>query len=49
MFEHDAEALAVLEGMVLGKTPNEIQEEHSMDKKRYATTRRRIRRGFKPD
>ena len=46
MFRHDADALAVMEGMVLGKTPNEIQEENAMDRKRYATTQRRIRRGL---
>ena len=46
MFRHDDDALAVMEGMVLGKTPNEIQEENAMDRKRYATTQRRIRRGL---
>ena len=43
-FEGDLEALHVLWGMALGKSPSEIQDEGQMDARRYATTQRRIRR-----
>ncbi|MCY3883988.1 MAG: hypothetical protein OXG24_03635 [Gammaproteobacteria bacterium] len=43
-FKNDNDALAVLRGKALGKTPHEIQEENAMDGTRYATTQRRIRR-----
>ena len=43
-FEGDLEALHVLRGMALGKSPSEIQDEGQMDARRYATTQRRIRR-----
>ena len=43
-FEGDLEALHVLRGMALGKSPSELQDEGQMDARRYATTQRRIRR-----
>lgn len=43
-FEGDVDALHVLWGMALGKSPSEIQDEGQMDARRYATTQRRIRR-----
>ena len=43
-FEGDLEALHVLWGMALGKSPSEIQDEGHMDARRYASTQRRIRR-----
>ena len=43
-FEGDLEALHVLWGMALGKSPSEIQDEGQMDARRYASTQRRIRR-----
>ena len=43
-FEGDLQALHVLRGMALGKSPSEIQEEGQMDARRYASTQRRIRR-----
>ena len=43
-FEGDLEALHVLRGMALGKSPSELQEEGQMDARRYASTQRRIRR-----
>ena len=43
-FEGDLEALHVLQGMALGKSPSEIQEEGQMDARQYASTQRRIRR-----
>lgn len=46
LFEHDVDALAVIAGMASGKSPTEILEENKMDRTRYATTQRRIRRGL---
>ena len=43
-FEGDPEALHVLWGMALGKSPSEIQDEGHMNARRYASTQRRIRR-----
>ena len=43
-FEGDLEALHVLSGMAIGKSPREIQDEGHMDARRYATTQKRIRR-----
>ena len=43
-FEGDLEALHVLSGMAIGKSPREIQDEGNMDARRYATTQKRIRR-----
>lgn len=43
-FDGDLEALHVLQGMALGKSPSEIQDEGQMDARRYASTQRRIRR-----
>ena len=43
-FEGDLEALHVLWGMALGKSPSEIKDEGHMDARRYASTQRRIRR-----
>ena len=45
LFSDDADAQAVVAGKAAGMTPAEIQKEQSMDKTRYATTLRRIRRG----
>ena len=46
LFKGDADAQAVMVGMVSGKAPAEIQEENTMNGTRYATTQRRIRRGL---
>ena len=46
LFRDDADALAVMAGMVSGKSPGEIQRENAMDETRYASTQRRIRRGL---
>ena len=43
-FEGDVDALHVLWGMALGKSPSEIQHEGQMDARHYASTQRRIRR-----
>ena len=43
-FEGDLDALHVLWGMALGKSPSEIQDEGQLDARRYASTQRRIRR-----
>ena len=43
-FDGDPDALHVLAGMAMGKSPREIQEEGHMDARRYASTQRRIRR-----
>ncbi len=43
-FKEDGDALKVMAGMAAGKTPREIQEEAGMNKTRYASTQRRIRR-----
>ena len=43
-FADDLEALHVLSGMALGKSPWEIQEEGNIDTRRYASIQRRIRR-----
>ena len=43
-FAGDVDALRVLWGMALGKSPSEIQDEGQMDARRYASTQRRIRR-----
>ena len=43
-FEGDLDALHVLSGMAIGKSPREIQDEGHMDARRYASTQRRIRR-----
>ncbi|MCY3820601.1 MAG: hypothetical protein OXH52_14770 [Gammaproteobacteria bacterium] len=43
-FEGDREALCVLAAMASGRGPQEIQQEIGMDKTRYASTLRRIRR-----
>jgi len=43
-FEGDLDALHVLWGMALGKSPSEIQYEGHIDARRYASTQRRIRR-----
>ena len=43
-FDGDLEALHVLQGMALGKSPSEIRDEGQMDARRYASTQRRIRR-----
>ena len=45
-FRDDADALAVIVGMVCGQSPREIQEENAMNETRYASTQRRIRRGL---
>ncbi|MCY4383128.1 MAG: hypothetical protein OXE44_08270 [Nitrospinae bacterium] len=44
VFQGDPEAMRVILGMAVGKSPNEIQKEAQMSSKRYATTQRRIRR-----
>ena len=46
LFQDDHEALSVITGMASGKSPSEIQRENAIDKRRYATTQRRIRRGL---
>ena len=46
MFKGDDDALAVIDGMVSGNSPGEIQKENTMNETRYATTKRRIRRGL---
>ena len=43
-FKGDLEALHVLSGMAIGKSPREIQEEEHLDARRYASVQRRIRR-----
>ena len=43
-FRGDSEALDVLWGMAIGKSPREIQDEGHMDARRYASVQRRIRR-----
>ena len=43
-FEGDLEALHVLSGMAIGKSPREIQDEGHMDARRYASAQKRIRR-----
>ncbi len=43
-FKGDEDALKVMAGMVIGKTPREIQGETNMNETRYASTQRRIRR-----
>ena len=45
-FKGDENALKVMAGMAIGKSPKEIQEEAGMNKTRYASTQRRIRRGL---
>lgn len=44
VFQGDPEAMHVILGMAVGKSPNEIQGEAQMSSKRYATTQKRIRR-----
>ncbi len=44
VFRSDANALQVIEGMAMGKSPREIQEEGQMDVRQYASTQKRIRR-----
>ena len=44
VFRDDDDALRVLAGMAIGRSPQEIQAETGMDKTRYASTQRRIRR-----
>lgn len=44
VFKDDHDALHVLRGMTLGKSPSEIQDEGEMNGRRYASTQRRIRR-----
>ena len=46
VFKGDEDALKVMAGMVIGKTPREIREEAGMNETRYASTQRRIRRGL---
>ena len=46
LFSGDADARAVIDGMVRGKSPGEIQEETGMNGTRYASTQRRIRRAL---
>ncbi len=46
VFRSDDDALKVMAGMASGKSPQEIQEETGMNKIRYASTQRRIRRGL---
>ena len=46
VFEGDDNALKVMAGMAIGKSPQEIQEETGMNETRYASTQRRIRRGL---
>ena len=43
-FKGDGDALKVMAGMAVGKSPKEIQEEAGMNGTRYASTQRRIRR-----
>ena len=45
-FKGDENALKVMAGMAIGKSPKEIQEEAGMNKTRYASTQRRIQRGL---
>ena len=45
-FKGDEDALKVMAGMAIGKSPQEIQEEIGMNQTRYASTQRRIRRGL---
>ena len=45
-FKGDEDALKVMAGMAIGKSPQEIQEETGMNQTRYASTQRRIRRGL---
>ena len=44
LFSGDEEAMTLIYGLAEGKSPAEIQTEACMDARRYATTRRRIRR-----
>ena len=44
VFRNDDDALMVMTGMAIGKSPKEIQEEAGMNETRYASTQRRIRR-----
>lgn len=46
LFEGDAEALGILEGLAIGLTPAEIQESYGMNIKQYATAQKRIRRNL---
>lgn len=43
-FEDDHDALAVLQGLAGGGSPEEIQNTHSMNARRYASAQKRIRR-----
>ncbi len=45
-FKGDEDALKVMAGMAIGKSPREIQAEAGIDETRYASTQRRIRRGL---
>ena len=44
LFSRDEDAMTLISGLAEGKSPSEIQIETGMDARRYATTRRRVRR-----